>query len=573
MLVGGAPGSRVNDDLRLVIVESPDLAAPLVDALDVADIGAWMWVQAENALYFSPRMLELLDLDRDGDRPLLSRFLSAIHPDDREPVRWLIDRELPEGRFELRHRCARRDGTFRWIGNRGRVERARDGSLVRQGGVMRDVTRHVLQEQERARAEQAMQQAQKLESLGVLAGGIAHDFNNLLTAILGNATLLRAEFPEEALLQAPLEQIELASRRAADLCRQMLAYAGKGRFALQAIDLNDVVRASHALIRVSVPNKAVLDLELADALPAVLGDQAQLRHLLMNLVINAGEALREGEGTITIATGYRAVTSRELAAIVFNTELQEGRYVSLRVGDTGTGMPPDMISRIFDPFFTTKFTGRGLGLPAVLGIVRAHDGAMRVDSTPGVGSTFELLLRAATEGTETNATTEGTETNATETTEATETNATETTEGTETNATETTEVTEMPDEATLARWRTTGTALVVDDERGVRDLLRSILQRVGFQVVVAENGRDGVEKLRAIAGTVRLALIDLTMPGLNGLEALAEMRRIKPDLRAVLMSGYASSAVADADSHGFLQKPLTPYTVREAVWKALTPDR
>jgi len=564
MLVGGAPGSRVNDDLRLVIVESPDLAAPLVDALDVADIGAWMWVQAENALYFSPRMLELLDLDRDGDRPLLSRFLSAIHPDDREPVRWLIDRELPEGRFELRHRCARRDGTFRWIGNRGRVERARDGSLVRQGGVMRDVTRHVLQEQERARAEQAMQQAQKLESLGVLAGGIAHDFNNLLTAILGNATLLRAECPEEALLQAPLEQIELASRRAADLCRQMLAYAGKGRFALQAIDLNDVVRASHALIRVSVPNKAVLDLELADALPAVLGDQAQLRHLLMNLVINAGEALREGEGTITIATGYRAVTSRELAAIVFNTELQEGRYVSLRVGDTGTGMPPDMISRIFDPFFTTKFTGRGLGLPAVLGIVRAHDGAMRVDSTPGVGSTFELLLRAATEGTETNAT---------ETTEATETNATETTEGTETNATGTTEVTEMPDEATLARWRTTGTALVVDDERGVRDLLRSILQRVGFQVVVAENGRDGVEKLRAIAGTVRLALIDLTMPGLNGLEALAEMRRIKPDLRAVLMSGYPSSAVADADSHGFLQKPLTPYTVREAVWKALTPDR
>jgi two-component system cell cycle sensor histidine kinase/response regulator CckA len=564
MAVGGASGSRVDGDVRLVIVESPDLAAPLVDALDVADIGAWMWVEAENALYFSPRMLELLDLDRDGDRPLLSRFLSAIHPDDREPVRRLIDRELPEGPFELRHRAARRDGTFRWIGNRGRVERARDGSLVRQGGVMRDVTRHVLQEQERARAEQALQEAQKLESLGILAGGIAHDFNNLLTAILGNATLLRAEFPEEALLQTPLEQIELASRRAADLCRQMLAYAGKGRFALQAIDLNDVVRASHPLIRASVPKKAVLDLKLLDALPAVLGDQAQLRQLLMNLAINAGEALREGEGTITIATGCRAVTSRELAATVFTTVLQEGRYVSLTVSDTGTGMPRDMISRIFDPFFTTRFTGRGLGLPAVLGIVRAHDGAMRVDSTPGVGSTFELLLRAATEGTETNAT---------ETTEATETNATETTEGTETNATETTEATEMPDEATLARWRTTGTALVVDDERGVRDLLRSILQRVGFQVVVAENGPDGVEKLRAIAGTVRLALIDLTMPGMNGLEALAEMRRIQPDLRAVLMSGYASSAVADADSHGFLQKPLTPYTVREAVWKALTPDR
>lgn len=526
---------------RLVIVESPDVAAPLVGALDAADVGAWMWVEADHAFYFSPRMLDLLDLDRDGDRSLLSRFLHAIHPDDRELVRRMIDRELRHGPFLLRYRFAKHDGSFHWIENRGRVERARDGSLQRQGGTMRDVTREVQQEQERVRVEHAMQDAQKLESLGILAGGIAHDFNNLLTAILGNATLLRAEFPDQPALQTALAQIETASRRAADLCRQMLTYAGSGRFALQTIDLNDVVRESQPLIRVSVPKKAVLNLELAGELPPVVGDRAQLCQVLMNLVINAGEALGvslgDGEGTITIATAYRHVTARELATTAFSSQLQEGRHVTLSVSDTGTGMPADMLSRIFDPFFTTKFTGRGLGLPAVLGIVRAHNGAMRVESTPGVGSMFEVLLRAQSK-----------------------------------SASGTADKTEVPDEATLARWRTTGTALVVDDESGVRELLRSVLQRAGLQVIVAENGREGVEKFRANADTVRIVLVDLTMPGLDGREALAEMRKIKPDLHAVLMSGYTASDIADADARGFLQKPFTPYTIRQAVWKALTPD-
>jgi two-component system cell cycle sensor histidine kinase/response regulator CckA len=257
--------------------------------------------------------------------------------------------------------------------------------------------------------------------------------------------------------------------------------------------------------------------------------------VLMNLMINAAEALGEGEGTITIRTEARHLDAHELAATVFSPQLIEGPYVVLSVRDTGVGMTPEVLSRIFDPFFSTKFTGRGLGLPAVVGIVRAHHGGLRVHSTPGAGSTFELLLRAQPG-----------------------------------RATVAADDRQVPDEATLARWRTTGTVLVVDDENGVRELLKSVLERAGFTVVIAEDGREAVEAFRPIADSVTLALIDLTMPGLDGRETLAAMRSIKPDLRAILMSGYSPADMVSAASHGFLQKPFTPYTVRKAVWKTVT---
>jgi signal transduction histidine kinase/CheY-like chemotaxis protein len=719
MSVGGSPsGSRVDDDIRLVIVDSPDRAAPLVGALDAADVGAWVWIESERALYFSPRVLDVLDLERESDRPLLSRFLTAVHADDRDLVGRLVMCEFADGPFVLRHRLVRQNGEQRWIENRGRVERARDGSLRRQGGTMRDVTREVEQEQhrvtvsvaehrrrvfealltdiaatvvrrpaddldtavagglqrvahffgasvatlcevdaggilrvthwwidptcgppgpavlemdsplaadmiatlrennsivirtleelptglvshdflraqrlkslaivparredgvltvlglaappdaviewpndtitlmrlaatlltgvlarhhaeaQRREVEHRIQETQKLESLGILAGGIAHDFNNLLTAILGNASLLRTELPATQQALTSLEQIEAASSRAADLCRQMLAYAGKGRFALQTLDINEVVRDSQSLIRVSVPKRAVLTIDLADDLPPVFADHSQLQQVLMNLMINAAEALGEGEGTITIRTDARHLDAHELAGTVFSPQLIEGPYVVLSVRDTGVGMTPEVLSRIFDPFFSTKFTGRGLGLPAVVGIVRAHHGGLRVYSTPGAGSTFELLLRAQPG-----------------------------------RASVAADDRQVPDEATLARWRTTGTALVVDDENGVRELLKSVLERAGFTVVIAEDGREAVEAFRPIADTVTLALIDLTMPGLDGRETLAAMRSIKPDLRAILMSGYSPADMVNAASHGFLQKPFTPYTVRKAVWKTVT---
>jgi signal transduction histidine kinase len=646
MHADGRPhGSRLEDHVRLVIVDSPDGAAPMVSALDAADVGAWMWVEAERALYISPRVLDLLGLPLEPQADLLARFVRGIHPDDQGPVFTLLRCQSPAGAFELRYRFTPPEGPLRWIEDRGRVERTRAGQLVRQGGAMRDVTGEVGRELERREAHarlealvnampfavwgrsgpgravthqnaesiatwgdirgsapsdappevRAVWQAQladvmtgqilrerreytrqgerrilqeivapvivgdevtgavgvaidvtdeervrtriqethKLESLGVLAGGIAHDFNNLLTAILGNANLLRIERHQSPTAAAQLDQIEAAARRAAELCRQMLAYAGRGRFALQPLDLNALIRGIEALMAVTLPGRATLNISLAPRLPAVLADDTQIRQLLMNLVINASEALRDGFGTIAIATSSGRRTTGELAATVFSPQLNGGEYVSLSVSDTGEGMTDDTMARIFDPFFSTRFTGRGLGLAAVVGIVRAHKAALRVESHPGSGSTFELLLPAH----------EG--------------------RPAERQAT-------PPDlETGRPAWRASGTVLVVDDELGVRTLTRSVLERAGLTVILAEDGAGGVDTFRARADEVQIVVVDLTMPGLDGRETLQQIRRIRPDVSAILMSGYTPADLDDWPSHEFLQKPFTPAALRAIVRRIL----
>jgi signal transduction histidine kinase len=382
--------------------------------------------------------------------------------------------------------------------------------------------------------ERRMQEAQRLESLGVLAGGIAHDFNNLLTAILGNASLLRAELDQSSGMVEAVGQIESASRRAAGLCRQMLAFAGRGRFSLQLTDLNELVRDMEALLQVTVPKKSTLTLALAPSIPVVLADEAQLRQLVMNLVINAAEALDANGGTITVQTASTHKTAEELSETVFSPQLSAGEYVSLTVTDTGTGMTPDTIARIFDPFFSTKFTGRGLGLAAVVGIVRAHKGALRVQTREGSGSTFELMLPAQQGSPEPPL-----------------------------------EAASPASHAALTAWKTTGTALVVDDEPGVRELVRSVLERLGMTVEVAENGDLGVEAFRRLAADVRVVLVDFTMPGLDGREVLAAMRQVRADIPAILMSGYSPTDRLNTSSHEFLQKPFTPATLRAALRRAL----
>ncbi len=822
MHTAGGQNGFLEDQLRLVVVDSPDLAAPLIGALDVADIGAWMWVEAERALYFSPRVIELLGIEIEPRADLRARFLRGVHSDDQDAVGSLLRGQMPAGPFRLLYRFTPPDGPLRWIEDHGRVERTAAGQLIRQGGAIREVTREVGREQERREADarlealvnampfavwgqsgpslevthqnaesiaawgdirgrtlndaalashdhwqhqlaevlsgqivrsrhdqirdrevrvideiiapviveervtgavgvaidvteeartarfsallteistdfasrasdqldtaltaslerigrflgasvavlceitndavvrvthwwldpatgrdrpyelefaggrlqrllrlmaentpvvvrsldelpedcnerawlterhlqafamvptqhsdgaqtilgltgkpdeivdwpkatipsmrlaatlltgvlarahadtnqraldRRMQEAQKLESLGVLAGGIAHEFNNLLTAILGHASLLRAEFAESTPRVGSLHQIEAASRRAADLCRQMLAYAGRGRFALQALDVNRLIREMQALLQVTVPKKSTLELALVTALPPILADEAQIRQLIMNLVINASEALQDGTGAITIGTAVGHRTTEELSQTVFSPQLTEGSYVSLIVNDTGEGMTPETTARIFDPFFSTKFTGRGLGLAAVVGIVRAHNGALKVQSQRGAGSTFELILPACEDG-----------------------------------APPPPESVVAKTGVSLATWRTTGTVLVVDDESGVRDLVRSVLERAGMTVILCEDGRQGVDRFRELGGEVRLVLLDLTMPGLDGREALSEIRALRQDVPAILMSGYSPDDLVHASSHAFLQKPFTPTALRAIVKRML----
>ncbi|MBI5397632.1 MAG: PAS domain S-box protein [Verrucomicrobia bacterium] len=267
-----------------------------------------------------------------------------------------------------------------------------NGRLLRTWAMQRDITRQRQLEEERTQMERRLVESQKLESLGILAGGIAHDFNNLLTGVLGNAGLIRLDLPPQSPLQELLERIEKNSIRAADLCKQLLAYSGQGRFLVQPLNLGTLLLDSKSLLEHSVSQKATLEFQLADNLPAVSADATQMRQILMNFVINASDALGDQPGAITIATDVVHADPAYLAGAHTGSELPAGNYVCLEVSDTGCGITPEMMQKIFDPFFTTKFTGRGLGLPAVLGIVRSHGGALLARSEPGKGSTFTVLL-------------------------------------------------------------------------------------------------------------------------------------------------------------------------------------
>ncbi len=398
---------------------------------------------------------------------------------------------------------------------------APDGAVL----AFRDVT-------EQKRSEARLRQAQKLESLGVLSGGIAHDFNNLLTPILGYATLAGEVVPPESPALPMLRQIEKAARRAGELSAQMLAYAGKTRLVREAVDLSALVREMAELLAPAVSKKASLRLALAPGLPAVEADPAQLRQVVMNLITNASEALEDRPGTILLRTRRVDADRAALQSPYGEADLPEGPYVLLEVVDTGCGMTAETLANLFDPFFTTKFQGRGLGLAAVLGIARGHKGVIKVDSRLGHGSTFQLLLPC------------------TERVPAA-----------------------APAPAQSGGWRGAGTVLVAEDEPGIRTLARQFLEGAGFTVVLADDGQKALDTFLARPGEFVLALLDLTMPRLNGREVLDELRRARPDLPVVFMSGYSEEEVGrlvgTAPRVAVVQKPFFPSTLLAKVRQML----
>ena len=394
-------------------------------------------------------------------------------------------------------------------------------------------TARVKLEEERRALERQMLHVQKLESLGVLAGGIAHDFNNLLVSVLGNAGLALAELDSASPARSRLTDIELAAQRAAELTRQMLAYAGRGRFVVQHLNLSEIVSELVTLLRTVVPRTAEIDVRLTDDLPDVEADASQLRQVVMNLVTNAADALAGAAGRIEITTGRMFATRDYLTQNCIGEDLAPGEFVFAQIADTGCGMDGKTLARIFDPFFTTKVTGRGLGLAAVLGIVRGHRGAIAVESTPGLGTCFRLLLPAV--------------------------------------------VTvhsdrQIPGVAAKAAL-SSGTILVVDDDDGVRTVATLSLERSGFRVVAACDGEEGVEALRERGAEFDAVLLDMTMPRLSGGETCHVIRRMQPDLPIVLMSGYTEpDAVARFGAHdvaGFLQKPFSPATLVRMIQDAI----
>ena len=383
---------------------------------------------------------------------------------------------------------------------------------------------------ERKKFERELQETQKLESLGLLAGGIAHDFNNLLTGILGNASLALSETSPDERVRVWLRRIVEASESAALLTRQMLAYAGKGHFVTVTIDVGDLVREVSGLVRTSIPKIVELKLDLAPNLPPIEADPAQIQQVLMNLVINGAEAIEENAaGTVTVRTSLRDVSAREAAELFKSEPAQPGTYVQLEVRDTGAGMDDATKARIFDPFFTTKFMGRGLGLAAVQGIVRRHHGAILVDSAPGQGTTFRILIPASGR---TAAAAEGREAS----------------------------VSSIPGGAV---------ALIIEDEKTVSSLAVEVLARKGMKVLTAENGRTGVEMFRMHNGLISVVILDLQMPVMGGEEALPLLHEVNPGVPIILSSGFdvkeAGRRFSTLKPAGFLQKPYTAQRLIAAV--------
>lgn len=383
-------------------------------------------------------------------------------------------------------------------------------------------------EEERKRLEEKLRQTAKLESLGVLAGGIAHDFNNLLTGILGNASLALEEAAPGSGIAELLRSIMQATERAAALANQMLAYSGRGKFRLEYVDLSALVSETLTLIESALGKAIRLNLAIAPALPLVHGDPSQLQQIAMNLAINAAEAV-DNKGEVSVRTGAAELDGTRHANDVFliqGTPAPAGKYVFLEVRDSGAGMDAETLQRIFDPFFTTKSTGRGLGLAAVLGIVRGHQGTMRISSSPGRGTTFAVYLPAC-----------------------------------ESKPSDAESQTESPRGLS-------GIVLVVDDEQYVRETVRRTLELAGYVVVCAAGAGEAMQLLQSLGRRIELAIVDFTMPGEGGGEVVRRLRHHDPNLKVIASSGYAEAEVKAEFGEmmdAFLPKPYRSDQLRDIV--------
>ncbi len=397
-----------------------------------------------------------------------------------------------------------------------------------------DITERKRSEEEKLALERKIQQAQKLESLSVLAGGVAHDFNNLLMGVMGNAELALLRMSPEAPGRKNVYNIKTAAEQAADLGRQMLAYSGKGRFIVKRMELQFLVEEMVHLLEASISKTVVIRYDFAKDVPPVEADPTQMRQIIMNLVINASEAIGERSGVISIRTGAMICDQNYLDETYLDKDLPEGIYSYFEITDTGSGMDRETAAKIFDPFFTTKFTGRGLGLAAVLGIVRGHKGAIKVYSEPGKGTTFKVLFPAQ--------------------------------KGPVSSV--------DPQSDFESDLRLKGkTALLVDDEETVRAVGKDMLEELHMETVTAEDGREALALFKETPDKFDIIILDLTMPHMDGDATFKEMRRIRKDILVILSSGYNEQDLINRfvgrGFAGFIQKPYKIDELKEMLLIAI----
>ncbi|HEU5078578.1 MAG TPA: transporter substrate-binding domain-containing protein [Opitutaceae bacterium] len=503
----------------------------LQQSQETAQIGGWELDVVTQEMFWTREAHRIYEVDTPPARITLDWTYEFLSPTAQTQLKAAIDQAAKTGAsFEIDVEIITAKSRLSWVRVTGRAVRVGD-RVVRVHGSYQDISKQKRSDEERQKIQLKMLEAQKLESLGVLAGGIAHDFNNLLTVILGNTSLARED---PGTVSDALDQIEVASQRAADLCRQMLAYAGKGRFTVEVLDLNAVVADTVQLLKLSISKNATLDFAFGDSELPIEADTSQIRQVVMNLVINASEALGGASGRIRISTTAQTVSKERLREATLGQELPSGEYVSLEIEDNGCGMSSDTMARIFDPFFTTKFTGRGLGLAAVVGVIRAHHGALFVRSTLGHGTTFQILVPRSSA-----------------------------------KISPVKEFPARPNRDTSSR----GTILLVDDEPNVRRVASALLEKNGYTVAVAADGYEALALALAHGGRFVAVLLDLTMPGLDGPATLKELRAINAATPILLMSGYTESDARQrlpADQYiAFLPKPFTSDELLEALRELL----
>jgi PAS domain S-box-containing protein len=385
---------------------------------------------------------------------------------------------------------------------------------------------------ERERLEAQLRQSQKLESLGVLAGGVAHDFNNLLVGVLGNASLAIEKLPANSSVRPLLERVVNAGRRATELTQRMLAYAGRASCDIKLMDMNLLVEELAEFAKAAIPKSVQLTIRTTPDLPLIEADSGQVQQVIMNLLMNAAEAIGDETGEVTVATWTEELDVARIAADFADRQMAPGPYVGLEVRDTGCGMPPEVLSRMFDPFFTTKFAGRGLGLSAILGIVRAHHGTITYSSQVGVGTVFRVLFPAVKSAAR-----------------------------------------PQPVSSESAALPRGSTVLVIDDEEDIREVVQAVLESRGINVLTAEDGPRGLQVFRQSQATIDVVLLDINMPGMNGETVFRELCAIRPDVRVVLSTGYSEQETAlhfaDASLAGFVHKPYTASGLVDKIGAAL----
>lgn len=485
-------------------------------ALEGSGDGVWDRQIQTGKVYYSDQWKRMLGFARNEIAHTPEEWKARVHPEDLEEVLKELDRHLqgetPEYLAEYRIRC--KDNSYKWVLARGKVT-ARDpqGNALRIVGTHTDITdRRLLEEQ--------LRQAQKMEAVGQLAGGVAHDFNNILTTIIGRTYLLQSKLSDRQDLLIHVEQVALAAERATTLTQGLLSFSREQVMDLRRISLNDTVRKASDIFSRLVREDIEIDIQLSEKDPVVCADESQMVQVLMNLVTNARDAII-GTGMIRITT--ESVTLDQQLPMTIGGFIPPGSYAALFVTDTGSGMDTETQARIFEPFYTTKEVGKGtgLGLSVVYGIIERHNGYINVVSGPDSGTTFSVYLSSLEERSETLLSTENT---------------------------------------AVPKGR--GTILLAEDEKSVRQLLKTILTENGYRIIEAVNGVDAVLKFSENRHTIDLVLLDVIMPRMNGREAREEILKIRRDVKILFMSGYSGDILGEGTLEkadvGFIHKPINP---------------